>query len=99
VTLNLANIPLQSANTFPHAAAILMGDLTINYQQLSQQIIACAVAFEQQDLQAGDHIALMLPSVPQFTISYFGAISMVATIVPLNVFLLAKEIEYHSQRH
>ena len=97
MTLNIANIPLKAAKLYPEAAAILAGSHSISYQQLKAQILTCAAALSQQGLSPGEHIALMLPNVPQFTISYFGVIAMGAAVVPLNVLFVEDEILYHLQ--
>lgn len=97
MTLNIANIPLKSAKIYPDAPAILSGDQSVTYRQLKQQILACGAALLEENLMPGDHIALLLPSVPYFTISYFGSIAMGAAVVPLNVLLVEEEIQYHLQ--
>ena len=40
-------------------------------------------------------VALQLPNIPQFLISYFGILKAGAVVVPLNVLLRAPEIAYH----
>jgi long-chain acyl-CoA synthetase len=46
-------------------------------------------------LKPGQHVALLLPNVPHFTIAYFGGHYAATPIVPLNVLLTADEIAYH----
>lgn len=95
MSLNLADIPIKSAKDFPTQAAILMGEKTITYDQLAGQIMALAFALAQQGIKAGDKVALLLPSVPQFTISYFAILAAGAAVVPLNVLFTTEEIKYH----
>jgi long-chain acyl-CoA synthetase len=43
----------------------------------------------------GDPIALQLPNIPQFLISYFGILKAGGIVVPLNVMLKAPEVAFH----
>jgi long-chain acyl-CoA synthetase len=97
MSLNLASIPLKSAQDFPTQPAILMGPATITYEQLAHQILAFAAALAQQGIKPGDKVALLLPSVPQFSISYFAALAAGGAVVPLNVLFTEDEIRYHVQ--
>ncbi len=97
MSLNLANIPLRSAKDFPSQPAILMGPLTITYDQLASQILAFASALAENGIKTGDKISLMLSSVPQFSISYFATLASGGIVVPLNVLFTSDEIRYHVQ--
>jgi long-chain acyl-CoA synthetase len=46
-------------------------------------------------IKPGDPIALQLPNIPQFLISYFGILKAGAVVVPLNVMLRAPEVAFH----
>lgn len=95
MSLNLASIPLKSAIDFPTQPAILTDSTTITYQQLAGQILACAAALSHQGIKPGDKVALLLPSVPQFSIGYFATLAAGGAVVPLNVLFTTEEIEYH----
>ncbi|WP_455223404.1 long-chain-fatty-acid--CoA ligase [Kaarinaea lacus] len=95
MSLNLATIPLKSAKDFPTQPAILMGPTVITYEQLASQILAFAAALSQQGIKSSDKVALFLPSVPQFTISYFATLAVGGAVVPLNVLFTEDEIKYH----
>ncbi|WP_455204343.1 long-chain-fatty-acid--CoA ligase [Kaarinaea lacus] len=95
MSLNLATVPLKSARDYPDSPAILIGSTTVTYQQLARQISSFAEILIKQGLSQGDHIALFLPSVPQFTISYFGTLAVGGVVIPLNVLFTEEEIEYH----
>ena len=85
MSLNLASIPLRSASLYPQAPAILMGEKTVSYLVLKEQIVCCAQALKEQGIGPGDHVAIMLPNVPQFTINYFAVVYLGAVVVPLNL--------------
>ena len=52
-------------------------------------------ALRARGIAPGEHVALMMPNVPEFTIAYFGILYAGCTVVPLNVLLSAPEVTYH----
>ncbi len=95
MSLNLALILQGSAAQAPSKIAIRYADLEISYSELDLRarrfaagLVACGVA-------PGDKVALLIPNLPEFSVSYFGILYCGATVVPLNVLLSAAEVEYH----
>jgi long-chain acyl-CoA synthetase len=54
-----------------------------------------AGALRSLGVQRGQHVALMLPNVPQFTLAYYACHYIGAPVVPLNVLLTGDEVAYH----
>ena len=95
MSLNLASLLRQSASRNPTKTAIVIGETSLSYAQVHGMAQAFAGALHGLGLSAGDHVALMLPNVPHFTIAYYGGHYAATPIVPLNVLLTADEIAYH----
>ena len=95
MSLNLATLLRESARAYPDRAALVIGDVTINYATLDALARRFAGALKGLGLRPGQHVALLLPNVPQFTIAYYGAHYAANPVVPLNVLLTAEEIAYH----
>ncbi len=95
MSLNLASLLRESANANPKHPAIILGDTTLSYGELHTYCQLFAGALQELGVEAGQHIALMLPNVPHFTIAYYGGHYAANPIVPLNVLLKAGEIQYH----
>jgi benzoate-CoA ligase family protein len=74
--------------------AIECSDLSINYQQLFESVNRAGNGFKKLQIQAGDRILLALPDIPEFFISFFGAIKIGAIPVPLSTLFSAVEYEY-----
>ena len=73
--------------------------LPITYAGLLSHSSAVAVAFQQQEgVQPGDRVALMLPTGPDFFPAFFGAILAGAVPVPLYPPWQANRIEEYVQR-
>lgn len=95
MSLNLALVLRESARRSPDAIALGIGDTRLSYAKLDELARRFAGALTGLGLARGEHVALMLPNVPGFTIAYFGAHYAGGAVVPLNVLLTADEIAYH----
>jgi len=95
MSFNLAVILSESARRTPeHPVAVFDGG-RLTYRQLDQASDRLAANLVAAGIGPGDRVALQLPNIPQFLISYFGILKAGAVVVPLNVLLRAPEIAYH----
>jgi long-chain acyl-CoA synthetase len=92
VTLNLATILRESADQFGERPAIVFGEAVLTYRELDEQARRFAAALSALGVLRGQHVALVLPNVPHFTVAYFGAHYLGAPVVPLNALLTPDEI-------
>jgi long-chain acyl-CoA synthetase len=97
MSLNLATLLRESAKKHPNKKAIVINDVELSYGMVHGFAQKFAGALGKLGLHPGQHVALLLPNVPQFTIAYFGCHYAAAPVVPLNVLLTADEIAYHLQ--
>jgi long-chain acyl-CoA synthetase len=95
MSLNLATILRQSAREAPGRTALVLGDRGLTYQQVHELVQRFAGGLQKLGLRPGQHVALLLPNVPAFTIAYFGSHYAAAPVVPLNVLFTPDEIAYH----
>jgi long-chain acyl-CoA synthetase len=95
MSLNLATLLHESAKKHPAKPAIHIGDTALPYGLLDELAQKFAGALRGLGVTPGQHVAIMLPNVPQFTMTYFGAHYAACPVVPLNVLLTADEIAYH----
>ena len=84
----------ENARKHSDAVAIVYGATTIPYHRLSDAIDRLAAGLYQLGLRRGDRIALMLPNVPHFIISYYALLKLGVWIVPLNIMLKETEVRY-----
>jgi long-chain acyl-CoA synthetase len=94
VSLNLAQILAESAVRHADRTAVVLGDLRISYAQLWHQARQYARVLQQNGVQAGDRVALLLPNTPHFPLAYFATLSLGAVAVPVHALLKAEEIAY-----
>lgn len=95
MSLNLATLLAESTKQNATRPALVLGDVSIDYATLDSFARRFAGALKGLGVRPGQHIALMLPNVPHFTIAYFGGHYAATPVVPLNVLLTADEIAYH----
>lgn len=95
MTLNIATLLRESAKRYANEPAITLGDVTLPYAMLHGMAQRFAGGLSKIGVRRGQHVALLLPNVPHFTIAYYGGHYAGTPIVPLNVLLTADEIAYH----
>ncbi len=95
MSLNLGTVLAYSSRERPEAPALRLGERVVSYAELDRGARGIAASLRQRGIEAGDHVALMIPNVPEFTLAYFGVLYAGCSVVPLNVLLSAPEVAYH----
>ena len=70
MSLNLATLLRESAKNHPAKPAIYINDTVLPYGMVDGFAQRFAGALHQLGVRGGQHVALMMPNVPQFTIAY-----------------------------
>jgi len=95
MSFNLAVILSESAHATPDRPVAIFDGGQLSYRELDQASDLLAANLAASGIKPGDRVALQLPNIPQFLISYFGILKAGAVVVPLNVLLRAPEVAYH----
>jgi long-chain acyl-CoA synthetase len=95
MSFNLAAILTETAHAAPDKPVAVFDGGQLRYGELDRASDRVAANLAAAGIMPGDRIALQLPNIPQFLISYFGILKAGAVVVPLNVLLRAPEIAYH----
>jgi long-chain acyl-CoA synthetase len=95
MSFNLAVILSETAHAAPDRPVAVFDGGRLTYRELDQASDRLAAALAAAGLEPGDRVALQLPNIPQFLISYFGILKAGGVVVPLNVLLRAPEIAFH----
>ena len=93
--LNLVSVFEHSAKEFPGKKAIIFGDKSFTFAQVSAMVNKIANALKQKGIQKGDKVALSCLNLPYFPMIYYAILKTGAVVVPLNVLLKGREIAYH----
>ena len=92
---NLSSLLERAAAAQPDHVAIRMDDLTLTYAQLREAAGRVSALLAAHGVQPGDRVGIMLPNVPAFPISFYGALAAGAVVVPMNPLLKSREIAYY----
>lgn len=90
----LCSMMHHSSETFSDKPAIIYKDDTLTYKELGRKINSLAATLKRLDIGKGDSVAVMLPNVPEFVISYFAVMKLGAVAVTLNTASTSHELRY-----
>src|SRR3954453_17358937 len=92
---NLATVLTESAARAGDAVAIKLDDAELSYKQLDGASAHVAGLLRSKGVEPGDRVGIMLPNVPYFPVVYYGALRLGAVVVPMNVLLKGREVEFY----
>jgi long-chain acyl-CoA synthetase len=79
----------------PNKEAIIFGGASITYHELHERVCRLSSALLACcGVQQGDRVALLLPNIPEFLISYYAALRLGAIAVSLNVMFKHDELKF-----
>ena len=92
---NLGSLLERAAAAQPDHIALRMDDLTLTYARLREAAGQMSALLAAHGVRPGDRVGIMLPNVPAFPISFYGALAAGAVVVPMNPLLKSREIAYY----
>jgi long-chain acyl-CoA synthetase len=98
-SIQYPNVPLsailtETAEKHPNNAAIVYFDKPITYRELDATCDRFATALNDLGVRKGDKVALFLPNIPQFVISYYGALRIGAVETAISPLYREREVEH-----
>ncbi len=82
----------RTANLYPKNVAIVFYGKRITYHELDVLTSKFAVALSAVGVKKGDRVALFLPNVPQYVISYYGALKAGTVVTVVNPLMKEREV-------
>lgn len=92
--ISLGEMLAGTCRRFPSRTAIIYEDRRISYDALERSVNALGNRLKGLGIKKGDKVAIMLPNIPEFIISYFAAIKVGAVAVTINTLSTAYELKY-----
>ena len=92
--MNIAEHLERGARFSPNQTALIFEDRSYTYQQLNQIVNRLTNGLQKKGINKGDRVALFLPNIPEFIISYVAILKLGAIAVSLNVMLKSTEVTY-----
>ncbi|WP_432358975.1 long-chain-fatty-acid--CoA ligase [Sporosarcina sp. UB5] len=92
--LNLNELLTSSSTKFPNRKAVIVGDESITYKVLQNQVNQFSDMLVAKGIKKGDKVALVLGNCSEFVIAYFGVLRTGAVVVPINPIYTDSEVYY-----
>ncbi len=92
--MNIAHHVEQGHRLFPDKIALIFEDKSFTYKQLDQLAGQVANGLRGLGIKKGDRVALFLPNIPEFVISYLGILKIGAVAISVNVMFKTAEVSY-----
>jgi long-chain acyl-CoA synthetase len=83
-----------SSARYPGRTSLVFQGRSLDYRQVDGLASRFASALMSQGLTKGDRVALFMPNMPQFVISYFGTLKAGGVVVPCSPLYKEMELEY-----
>jgi len=88
MTLNndsLGELLTSQATRYARQPFLKLGEQSLTYAEVEYQALAFAAGLQRLKLKPQDRIALLLPNVPAYVITFFAAMKAGLIVVPVNV--------------
>src|SRR4051812_3836820 len=93
--MSLAQLLTETADRFGDRPALKLEDVTLAYSAFYAAASRVAGLLREKGLQPGDRVGVMLPNVPHFPVIYYGILRAGGVVVPMNVLLKGREVEFY----
>lgn len=84
----------EAAQQYPDQACTIFQDQTITYRQVNDLSDRLARALVALGIRKGDRVAVMMPNLPQFVLSFYAILKAGGVVVALNPLYQHTELEY-----
>jgi long-chain acyl-CoA synthetase len=92
--MNIAHHVERGSLLLPDKIALIFDNKSFSYQQLDELANRVANGLRGLGIKKGDRVALFLPNIPEFVISYLGILKIGAVVVSVNVMLKSAEVSF-----
>src|SRR5690349_21691652 len=92
---NLAQLLTQTASKHSSRPALKLDDAVVSYEMLDAGASRITGLLEDRGLEPGGRVGIMLPNVPYFGIVYYGVLRAGGVVVPMNVLLKGREVQFY----
>ncbi len=84
----------RAAEVFPNREAVVYGERTMTYTQLSEEVTRVAHALRACGVKPGDRVAYLLPNIPEMLVAHFAVPLAGGVLVAINTRLAPPEVHY-----
>ena len=91
----LSDLLTQTAKEYPEHTSIVYFNKEMTYRELNHLSDKFATALAGLGVKKGDKVAIFLPNIPQFVISYYGITKIGAIETAISPLYKEREVEHH----
>ena len=91
---NLGEMLEYTCRRYPDRISLIYKDKNISYAELDRAVNAFGNRLKTLGIAKGDKVAMMLPNIPEFIISYFAILKLGAVAVTINTLSTSHELLY-----
>ncbi len=91
---NLGKMLEDTRTACPGRVSLIYKGTTVSYADLDRAVNAFGNRLKSCDVNKGDRVAIMLPNIPEFIVSYFAILKLGAIAVTINVMSTPYELLY-----
>lgn len=92
--MNTSQLLAMNGRKFPDTEAVVGMGRRLTWRELDRDSNRLANALKARGLKQRDKVAVFMPNVPDFVTAYFAIQRIGALVVPLNIKLTGKELDY-----
>jgi long-chain acyl-CoA synthetase len=92
---NLAELLTQTVQSHGDRIALKLDEQELNYAFVNEGASRIAGLLRARGIEPGDRVGIMLPNVPYFPVVYYGILRAGGVVVPMNVLLKAREVDFY----
>jgi long-chain acyl-CoA synthetase len=92
---NLADLLTRAASEHGDRIALKLDEQELNYAFLNEGASRIAGLLRERGIEPGDRVGIMLPNVPYFPVVYYGILRAGGVVVPMNVLLKRREVDFY----
>lgn len=92
--MDLGRMLEQTERSFAGKTALIHNEISLSYSDLNKAVNSFANKLTSLGIARGDKVAIILPNVPEFVISYFAIMKIGAVAVTLNIMSTVHELKY-----
>ncbi|MEA5516844.1 long-chain fatty acid--CoA ligase [Nodularia sp. UHCC 0506] len=92
--MNITNHVERGSRLFPDKPALVFEGKSFSYKALNIMANQVANGLQELGIVKGDRVALFLPNIPEFVISYLGILKLGAIAISLNTMLKQDEVKF-----
>ena len=92
---NIASNLIDTADKHGDRPALKLDDAVLTYGELLERAQRMGSLLAAKGVEPGDRVGLQMANVPAYPITFFGALLVGATVVPMNPLLKGREVEFY----